>query len=68
MKVPLLDLQLNKPTRSSIAWYAGISAMTATGLIEWPLAAIVVAGHLIEENSRSPEVSSAAEGVQSGAG
>jgi len=39
--------------------------MTATGLIE---AAIVVAGHLIEENSHPEAVSGAAGGVHSSAG
>ena len=68
MKLPILDLELNKPTRGSLAWYAGVSAMTVAGVIEWPLAAIVVAGHLIEENSHSHTVSAAAGGVQSGAG
>lgn len=68
MKLPVLDLELNKPTRSSLAWYGGISAMAAFGLIEWPLAAVVAAGHLISENSRSEAVTGAAEGAQSGAG
>jgi hypothetical protein len=68
MKLPLLDLELNKPTRSSLAWYTGIAAMAGVGLIEWPLAGVVAAGHLISENSRSPAVTGAAEGAESGAG
>ncbi|HWF34119.1 MAG TPA: hypothetical protein VG295_02075 [Solirubrobacteraceae bacterium] len=68
MKLPVLDLELNRPTRSSLAWYAGMGAMTAAGLLEWPLAAIVVTGHLISENSRSSAVSGAASGVESAAG
>ena len=68
MKLPILDLELNKPTRASLAWYGGISAMTAAGLVEWPLAVIVAAGHLVQENSSSKAVSAGAEGVQSGAG
>jgi hypothetical protein len=54
--------------RSSLAWYGGIGAMAAIGALEWPLAAVVVTGHLISENSRSPGVSGAAEGAQSAAG
>jgi hypothetical protein len=68
IKLPVLDLELNPPTRSSLAWYAGIGAMTVGGLMEWPLAAVVVSGHLISENSRSPAVSGAASGVESAAG
>jgi hypothetical protein len=37
--------------------------ITATGLLEWPLAAIVAAGHLISENSKSPTVSGAGAGA-----
>lgn len=68
MKLPILDLQLNPPTRGSLAYYAALTGMTAAGLIEWPLAAVVAAGHLIAENSHSEAVSGAAEGAQSGAG
>lgn len=68
MKLPILDLELNRPSRGSIAWYAGISVMAASGLVEWPLAAIIAAGHMIEENTRSQAVSGAAGGVESGAG
>lgn len=68
MKLPVLDLELNQPTRSSLAWYGGIATMAGFGLIEWPLAAVVATGHLISENSRSPAVSGAAEGAESGAG
>lgn len=67
MRVPVLHVELNRPTRGSLAWYAGLTAMSATGLIEWPVAAVVAAGHLISENSRSQAVSGAAGGVESAA-
>ncbi len=65
MRIPIIDLNLNPPTRSSLAWYGGIGAMAGVGLVEWPLAAIIVAGHLVSENSKSPAVSGAAQGAQS---
>ncbi len=68
MKVPLLELELNKPTRSSLAWYTGIGAAASVGMVEWPLALVIAAGHLISENSKSPAVSGAAEGAESAAG
>ncbi len=68
MRVPILDLNLNRPTRSSLAWYGGIGAMAGVGLVEWPLAAIIVVGHLVSENSKSPAVSGAADGAESAAG
>jgi hypothetical protein len=68
MRLPILDLELERPTRGSIAWYAGIGAMTAAGAVEWPVAAIIATGHLIAENSKSSAVSGAAEGAESAAG
>jgi hypothetical protein len=68
MRVPVLELELNRPTRSSLAWYGGIGVMAAAGLVEWPLAAVIVTGHLISENSSSPTVSGAVEGAEAGAG
>lgn len=65
MRIPIIDLELNRPTKSSLAWYGGIGAMAGVGLVEWPLAAVIVVGHLISENSKSPEVSGAAEGAES---
>lgn len=67
MRIPLIDLQVDTPTRGSLAWYGGVGVMAATGLLEWPLAAVVAAGHLISENTRSQTVSGAAEGAESGA-
>lgn len=68
MKVPVLDLELDKPSRGSLAWYGTVGAMTAAGLVEWPLATLLAAGHLIAENSRSEAVAGAAEGAESAAG
>lgn len=68
MRIPIINLDLNAPTRGSLAWYGGVGTMAVAGLIEWPLAAIVVAGHLIAENSQSPAVSGAADGAESATG
>ncbi len=42
MRIPIIDLELNRPTKSSLAWYGGIGAMAGVGLVEWPLAAGIV--------------------------
>jgi hypothetical protein len=68
MKIPVVDVEFNKPTRGSLAWYAALATMGAAGLVEWPLATLIAASHLISENSRSQAVSGAAEGAESGAG
>ena len=68
MKLPVLNLEVSRPTRGSIAWYGALGTMSAFGMIEWPLALVVGAGHLIAENSRSQAVTGAAEGAESAAG
>ncbi len=68
MKIPIVAIELHKPTRGSLAWYGTLTAMTAVGFIEWPLAVVVATGHLVSENSRSQAVSGAAEGAESAAG
>lgn len=68
MQIPLLELEVERPTRSSLAWYGGLGTMAAAGLVEWPLAAVIVAGHLITENSKSSTVAGAVEGAESAGG
>lgn len=64
----MVEIEIERPTRLSLGWYAGIGVMAAAGVVEWPIAAIVATGHLIAENSRSQSVAGAAEGAESGAG
>ncbi len=68
MQIPVLDLQIHKPTRGSLAWYGAVGTMAAVGIVEWPLAAVVAAGHLVAENTRSPAAEGAAEGAESASG
>jgi hypothetical protein len=68
MKIPVLNIGLDRPTRGSLAWYATVATMSAAGLIEWPLAAIVVTSHAISQNARSQTAAGAAEGAESVAG
>lgn len=68
MKIPVLDLELKPPTRGSVAWYAGVGTMSALGLVEWPVAAIIAAGHFVSENSRSAVLTEAIEGAESTGG
>ena len=68
MKIPVLDLEVEQPTRGSLAWYGTMATMTAAGLVEWPLATVLVAGHLITQNTRSQAVEGAAQGAESAGG
>jgi hypothetical protein len=38
------------PPPQHLAWYGGIAAVTALGCLEWPVAALLVAGHLLAQD------------------
>ncbi len=63
-----------KPGRSGansgvarIAWYAGLGAMAAFELVEWPLALLIGVTHAIETRSHDQIVEELASGVDAGA-
>lgn len=66
IEVPVIDLRVSRPSRQSVAWLAGLGAMAAIELIEWPLALIVAAGHIVATQTESPTVREAVEGAESG--
>jgi hypothetical protein len=37
------------PPPDKMAYYAGIGVLAAVGLIEWPLAAVIAAGHVLAD-------------------
>ena len=37
------------PPPDRVAYYAGVGVMAALGLIEWPLALVVAAGHVLAD-------------------
>jgi len=49
-----------------VAWFAGLGAMAAFELIEWPLALIIGVTHVIETTSRDQMVEELAGGVEAG--
>ncbi|GIJ79527.1 hypothetical protein SAMN05443287_107176 [Micromonospora phaseoli] len=50
--VPLLG-QVAVPPPDKIAYYAGIGVLTALQVIEWPLALVITAGHLLADQHLS---------------
>jgi hypothetical protein len=63
-RIPLLNIELNKPSRGSLAWYAGLGAMSALEVIEWPVAILVAVSHALATHSHNPDVRETAEGAQ----
>lgn len=49
-----------------VAWYAGLGAMVALDVIEWPIAALLAATHFIEHHTRDHIVEELTEGFAEG--
>jgi hypothetical protein len=48
VRVPVVgDVVIPPPDR--VAYYAGMGVLAAVGLIEWPLAVVVAAGHVLAD-------------------
>lgn len=47
-------------------WYAGLAAMAALEVIEWPLAILMMLGHEIAHRSHTEALRDFAEGVEAG--
>jgi len=56
-----LDTDLARAT-----WYAGLGALVALEVVEWPIAAPLAAGHFIEHNARDGIVKQLTEGMDKG--
>jgi hypothetical protein len=42
---------LRLPPRETLAWFAGLATLTAVGLMEWPVAVAIGAGHLLAQQN-----------------
>jgi hypothetical protein len=49
-----------------VAWYAGLGALVAFEVVEWPIAALLAATHFIEHNARDGIVRQLTEGLEEG--
>ncbi|MBV8944018.1 MAG: hypothetical protein JO046_13205 [Solirubrobacterales bacterium] len=59
--------RINLPDKPGLLWYAGIGAMAAVDLIEWPIAALVAGTHFIENHFHNRDIQQLADGIESGA-
>lgn len=63
----MLGNRIGLPSRGSLAWYAGLGAMTALEVIEWPVAAVVAVSHAIATHGRDPVLREAGAGTEAAA-
>ncbi len=66
VSLPGSDIKVNLPGPAGLVWYAGIGAMAALELIEWPIALVISATHFVESHSHSRDVQELADGIESG--
>jgi hypothetical protein len=52
VNVPVLG-QLEIPRPEQLAYYGGLAALAALELIDWPVAVVIAAGHLLASNHRN---------------
>lgn len=48
ISLPIIG-QVSIPPVEDLAWYAGIGLLGASGLVDWPILAIVVTGKILSE-------------------
>jgi hypothetical protein len=63
--VPVVG-EVTIPPTDRVAFYAGVGVLAAVGIIEWPLAAVIAAGHVLADQrffSRLRGLGEAAESV-----
>lgn len=51
MHVPVVG-DVAVPTPDKLTYYAGLGALAAFGVLEWPIAGAIVAGHLLADQHR----------------
>jgi hypothetical protein len=57
--------RLRLPPPEALAWLGGVATLAALGLIEWPVAAVIGAGHLLALQSHVKLLSDFGEALES---
>lgn len=64
LRLPGLGLRLPVPG-DALAFYTGLGAIAALGVVEWPLALVVGAGHAVRSYSHSQALQDAVDELES---
>ncbi|MER7460517.1 hypothetical protein [Micromonospora sp. NPDC126480] len=64
VEIPLLG-EVAVPPPDKLAYYAGVGVLAALQVIEWPLALVVTAGHLLADQHMSGLAQGLGEALQS---
>jgi hypothetical protein len=61
--LPLIGT-IRLPSLQRLAWYAGIASLVALGMVEWPVAAVVMIGHLLSEDHHNRVIEAFGEALE----
>ncbi|MBQ0891513.1 hypothetical protein KBX37_00070 [Micromonospora sp. U56] len=64
VQVPMMG-EMAVPPPDKLAYYAGLGVLAALQVIEWPLALVVTAGHVLADQHMSGLVKGLGEALQS---
>jgi hypothetical protein len=56
--------EVKLPPPRDLAFFTAVGVLTAVGALEWPVAAIVAAGHALATSARSKTAQEAGEGME----
>jgi hypothetical protein len=56
--------RINLGTPEQLAYFAGITALAACELIEWPIAVVIAAGHVLAEQRRNKTLHAFGEALE----
>lgn len=63
INLPLLG-QVEIPRPEQLAYYGGLAALAALELIDWPVAVVIAAGHLLASNHRNKLLEELGEAIE----
>ncbi|WP_130330246.1 hypothetical protein [Micromonospora kangleipakensis] len=64
VEIPMLG-EVAVPPPDKVAYYAGLGVLAALQVIEWPLALVITAGHLLADQHMSGLVKGVGEALES---
>ncbi|MGC8513633.1 MAG: hypothetical protein ACP5P1_11475 [Acidimicrobiales bacterium] len=63
LRLPIVG-KLSFPPLEHLAWYAGVGALTALELIEWPIALVLLVGKALADNQTHRTLRSFGEAME----
>jgi hypothetical protein len=64
VKLPLVG-QVSVPRPEQMAYYGGLAALAAFELIDWPVAMVIAAGHILASNHHNRMLEELGEAMES---